>query len=113
MKLIDTKAVITISSQAALRLEFLLSKNNFKYIRLGLTSKGCSGLTYKMCYSNVKEKFDELVEQKNIKMLIAPNVLMHVIGTKMDFVTDNLKSEFVFSNPNSKGECGCGESFTI
>jgi iron-sulfur cluster assembly protein len=66
-----------------------------------------------LCYSNVKEKCDELVEQNNIKILVAPNVLMHVIGTKMDFVTDNLKSEFVFTNPNSKGNCGCGESFNV
>ncbi|KAH1090929.1 hypothetical protein J1N35_018186 [Gossypium stocksii] len=56
-------------------------------------------------------KFDELVEDKGIKILIDPKALMHVIGTKMDFVDDKLRFEFIFINPNSKGQCGCGESF--
>ncbi|XP_020528837.1 iron-sulfur assembly protein IscA-like 1, mitochondrial isoform X3 [Amborella trichopoda] len=58
-----------------------------------------------------KGKFDELVEDKGVKILIDPKALMHVIGTQMDFVDDTLKSEFIFINPNSKGQCGCGESF--
>jgi iron-sulfur cluster assembly 1 len=52
------------------------------------------------------------VEADGIKVLIDPGALMHVIGTKMDYVEDRLKSEFVFINPNAKGTCGCGESFT-
>lgn len=62
-------------------------------------------------YSEEKGKFDELVEEKGVKVLIDPKALMHVIGTKMDYIDDPLRSEFVFINPNSKGECGCGESF--
>ncbi|OWM90915.1 hypothetical protein CDL15_Pgr027402 [Punica granatum] len=58
-----------------------------------------------------KGKFDELTEDKGVKILIDPKALMHVIGTKMDFVDDKLRSEFIFINPNSKGQCGCGESF--
>ncbi|KAF8395389.1 hypothetical protein HHK36_019335 [Tetracentron sinense] len=58
-----------------------------------------------------KGKFDELIEDKGVKILIDPKALMHVIGTKMDFVDDKLRSEFIFINPNSKGQCGCGESF--
>ncbi|KAF6165945.1 hypothetical protein GIB67_012842 [Kingdonia uniflora] len=60
---------------------------------------------------NEKGKFDELIEDKGVKILIDPKALMHVIGTKMDFIDDTLRSEFVFINPNSKGQCGCGESF--
>ncbi|PHT37459.1 Iron-sulfur assembly protein IscA-like 1, mitochondrial [Capsicum baccatum] len=60
---------------------------------------------------NEKGKFDELIEEKGVKVLIDPKALMHVIGTKMDFVDDKLRSEFIFINPNSKGQCGCGESF--
>ncbi|URE24926.1 iron-sulfur assembly protein, partial [Musa troglodytarum] len=66
-------------------------------VKLGATSPIC--------------KFDELVEDKGVKILVDPKALMHVIGTKMDFVDDALKSEFIFINPNSKGQCGCGESF--
>ncbi|KAI3419447.1 Fe-S_biosyn domain-containing protein, partial [Psidium guajava] len=58
-----------------------------------------------------KREFDELVEDKGVKILVEPKALMHVIGTKMDFVDDKLRSEFIFINPNSKGQCGCGESF--
>ncbi|KAJ8440757.1 hypothetical protein Cgig2_005488 [Carnegiea gigantea] len=90
-------------------------------------------LTFASCIecSDEKGKFDELVEDKGVKILIDPKALMHVIGTKMDFVDDKLshlngrnhdlsdacvhhcgfRSEFIFINPNSKGQCGCGESF--
>ena len=48
-----------------------------------------------------------------VKVFVDPKALMHVVGTEMDFVDDRLKAEFVFTNPNSKGECGCGESFNV
>ncbi|WRX24754.1 FeS cluster biogenesis - like 3 [Theobroma cacao] len=63
------------------------------------------------CLTEEKGKFDELIEDKGVRILIDPKALMHVIGTKMDFVDDKLRSEFIFINPNSKGLCGCGESF--
>jgi iron-sulfur cluster assembly protein len=59
-----------------------------------------------------KNPFDELVEAKGVRVLIDPAALMHVLGTRMDWQEDKLRSEFVFINPNSKGSCGCGESFT-
>ena len=65
-----------------------------------------------MNYADERGKFDELVESEGVKVLIEPNALMHVIGSTVDLVSDRLKSEFVFNNPNSKGDCGCGESFT-
>ena len=65
------------------------------------------------CAQTCRGKFDELVESDGVKVIIDPGALMHVIGTKMDFVTDRLRSEFVFENPNAKGECGCGESFNV
>jgi len=58
------------------------------------------------------EKFDEEVEAHGIRILIDSKALLHIIGTKMDFVEDRIKREFVFENPNAKGTCGCGESFT-
>lgn len=106
-----SKQVLLLSNSAISRLRSLSGK--YEYIRLGLKTKGCSGLSYELSYTNTKEKFDELVEQRDVRILIAPNVLMHVIGTQMDFVSNRLTSEFVFNNPNSKGECGCGESFKV
>ena len=80
-------------------------------------------MTYTMNYAEDgdKGKFDEVVEHRlkdsengdTVKVIIDPAALMHVIGTKMDFVSDKLRSEFVFQNPNAKGECGCGESFNV
>ncbi|KAH0892159.1 LOW QUALITY PROTEIN: hypothetical protein HID58_054588, partial [Brassica napus] len=60
-----------------------------------------------------KGKFDELVEEKVVRILVEPKSLMHVIGTKMDFIDDKLRyaNPFVFINPNHQGQCGCGESF--
>lgn len=68
-------------------------------------------MSYTLNYADDKGKFDEIVEDKGVKILIDPKALMHVIGTKMDYLDDKMKSEFVFINPNSKGQCGCGESF--
>ena len=59
-----------------------------------------------------KGKLDELVEQHGVKVLVDSKAVMHLVGTRMDFVSDRIKEEFVFENPNSKGACGCGESFT-
>jgi len=58
-------------------------------------------------------KLDEVITEKNVRVIVDSGALMFLIGTEMDFVEDEIRSEFVFNNPNSKGECGCGESFTV
>lgn len=56
---------------------------------------------------------DEVVEEKGVKVVVDKKALMFIVGTEMDFVDDEIKSEFVFNNPNVKGTCGCGESFHL
>jgi iron-sulfur cluster assembly accessory protein len=66
-----------------------------------------------MNYTDQKEKLDEEVNTGEIKVFVDNKAVMYLLGTQMDYVEDELKSEFVFINPNSKGSCGCGESFNV
>ncbi|KAL7478644.1 hypothetical protein ACHAW6_004403 [Cyclotella cf. meneghiniana] len=124
---------ITVTPAAASRIHHLISQHNQTRnddlaigIRLGTKKRGCNGLSYTLDYAyenhSQKHKRDEAMEIQfddsnapgnGLKVFIEPMALMNVIGTKMDFVDDEMSSEFTFTNPNSKGECGCGESFNV
>jgi len=108
------KQALELTESAAARIKALLERNAKPYLKIGIRSRGCNGMTYTMNYADEgdRKKFDELVDQRGVKIIIEPNALMSIIGTKMDYVSDRLRSEFVFENPNAKAECGCGESFT-
>lgn len=108
-------APITISDSAALRIKELMSARGKPSagIKVGVRSRGCSGLSYTIEYADEVGKFDEVVEEKGVKVLIDPKAIMFLIGTEMDFVEEKLKNGFTFINPNEKGRCGCGESFHV
>jgi iron-sulfur cluster assembly protein len=82
-------------------------------IRIGVRSKGCSGLSYTLEFADEKSPFDEVVEAHGVTLLIDPKAMMFILGTEMDYVEEQLQSGFVFRNPNEKGRCGCGESFHV
>ena len=109
------KAPITITDNAAARVQALLSARGKPSagIRVGVKKGGCSGLSYVIEYADDLQKFDEVVEDKGIKVIIDPKAIMYLIGTEMDYVEEKLKSGFIFRNPNEKGRCGCGESFHV
>ena len=82
-------------------------------IRLGVRSTGCSGMSYQLDLAREIEPGAEVVEADGVKLVIDPKALMFVLGTEVDFVKEGLNEAFRFRNPNIKGECGCGESFTV
>lgn len=108
-------APLTITDAAADRVKALLDKRGKPSagIRIGVRSKGCSGLSYTLEYADEVSEFDETVEHNGVTVLIDPKATMFILGTEMDFVQDKMQSGFVFRNPNEKGRCGCGESFHV
>ena len=108
-------APITITDQAAERIKALMAQREKPAlaVRVGIRTRGCSGMAYTIEYADEVSKFDEVVEEKGVKVLIDPKAIMFLIGTEMDFVEDKFKSGFTFRNPNEKGRCGCGESFHV
>ncbi|CAP37524.2 Protein CBG20529 [Caenorhabditis briggsae] len=121
LKARQTRAALTLTNEAVSRIRVLLAQqNNANALKIGVRQKGCNGLTYTLEYAREKQKFDEEVEQlKNFhfagrnQSLVEPKAQLSLLGSEMDYVTDKLSSEFVFRNPNIKGTCGCGESFSI
>ena len=107
--------VITLTDAAAARAKALLAKGDGKAtgLRVGVKSKGCSGLSYSIEYAEAKGPHDEVVEDKGVTIFVDPRATMFILGSEMDYVEDKLQSGFVFRNPNEKGRCGCGESFRV
>ena len=108
-------SVLSLTDAAAERVKALLARRGKPSVgvRVGIRTKGCSGLSYTIEYADEKGKFDEVVEQKGVTVLIDPKAVMFLIGTQMDYVEEKLKSGFTFVNPNEKARCGCGESFHV
>ncbi|KAG1865512.1 hypothetical protein DFJ58DRAFT_714731 [Suillus subalutaceus] len=109
----STKAVLSMTPTAIQRLRGLLNSPTPQLIRISVRNKGCAGLSYHLDYVEKPEKFDEVVHQDGIKVLIDSKALFSIIGSEMDWKEDALSSKFVFNNPNIKDACGCGESFTV
>lgn len=112
-RLRELKAPMLITESAANRVKELLAKkgDDIVGVRIGVRTRGCNGLSYTMNYATGPEKFEDVVVDKGVTVIIESKALLHVVGTTMDYATDELSAEFVFHNPNAKGMCGCGESF--
>jgi iron-sulfur cluster assembly protein len=108
------KSPITITDSALQQIKILLEKRGKSSlgIRIGLKTKGCSGLSYTIEYADKKNPMDdEVILDEATSIFIDPKAIMFILGTEMDFKQDKLQSGFEFNNPNEKGRCGCGKSF--
>ena len=110
-----SEQIIKLSDNAATRIKYIMSKaeNSAIGVRVGVKSGGCAGMSYIMEYAKEAKKNEEVIEDKGVKVFIAPNAVMYLLGTEMDYKTDKFSSQFVFKNPNETERCGCGESFKV
>ncbi|HLI10597.1 MAG TPA: iron-sulfur cluster assembly accessory protein [Alphaproteobacteria bacterium] len=107
--------MITLTDVAAERVKALIAKSDkpVQGLRIGVRTRGCSGLSYFVEYADAPKKFEDIITDKGVKIFIDPASVMFLLGTVMDYVEGKLQSGFVFSNPNEKSRCGCGESFSV
>jgi iron-sulfur cluster assembly protein len=106
---------ITLTELAAEKVQGMLSRRGTPEaaVRLGVTTSGCSGFSYKLEYADQLEEGDLEYEQHGVRLVIDEKSLLTMDGTQMDYETKQFKSGFKFTNPKTKEECGCGESFKV
>ncbi len=108
-------APITVTEDAARRIAEIIAKAPVPAagVRLTTPKRGCSGLAYSLDYVQEAKPGDEAVATPGGTLFIDGGSLMYLIGSRMDWKEDDFAAGFVFENPNAKGSCGCGESFTV
>ncbi|WP_242096380.1 iron-sulfur cluster assembly accessory protein [Sphingomonas sp. CROZ-RG-20F-R02-07] len=82
-------------------------------VKLSTPKRGCSGLAYSVDYVTEAKPFDERIDTPGGTLFVDGGSILYLIGSTMDWVEDDFTAGFVFQNPNAKGACGCGESFTV
>lgn len=108
-------AAVILTPSAEQRIADLMAKapEGTIGVRLSTPRRGCSGLAYSVDYVSGETKFDEKIETPGGTFYIDGASVLYLIGSTMDWVEDDFTAGFVFNNPNAKGSCGCGESFTV
>jgi len=82
-------------------------------LRLGIKTTGCSGLAYVLEFVDEVNPDDQIIELKGVNVIVDGKSAVYLDGVELDFAREGLNEGFTFNNPNAKGECGCGESFTV
>ena len=108
-------AALTLSPSAEARIAELMSRapEGTVGVKLSTPRRGCSGLAYSVDYVSSENAFDEKIVTPGGTFYVDGGSILYLIGSRMDWVEDDFTAGFVFENPNSKGSCGCGESFTV
>jgi iron-sulfur cluster assembly protein len=108
-------APLTLTDSARARIADLIARapGPVAGVRLSTPRRGCSGLAYSIDYVEVPKPGDEAIETEAGTLYVDGASLLYLIGSVMDWQEDDFTAGFVFQNPNAKGSCGCGESFTV
>ena len=108
-------AVMSLSDAAAGRVKAIVDNagGDAQGIRVGIKKGGCAGMEYAIDMVTVANPKDDLVEHQGAKVWVAPEAVLYLLGTLMDFEVTTLRSGFTFNNPNQTSACGCGESVEL
>jgi iron-sulfur cluster assembly protein len=105
---------ISLTPSAVERVQSYLAKRGHGLgLRVGVRKTGCSGYAYVIDYADSIDPDDKVFDEQGIKVIVNNDSLKLIDGTEVDFVKQGINEAFKFRNPNSKGECGCGESFSV
>lgn len=105
---------ITLTEKAANRVRtYLTQRGKGEGLRLGIKTVGCSGKAYVVDYADTIEPGDRVFESHGVKVIVNEQNLPFLDGTEVDYARQGLSEGFQFNNPNVKGQCGCGESFSV
>ena len=109
--------MIKVSPDAQKKVSQLMLDEGFNpiddFVRVGVKSGGCSGLSYDLSFDNSKSAQDRLFEDNQIKILVDKKSLLYLLGTTLEYSGGLNGKGFVFNNPNAERTCGCGESFSL
>lgn len=83
------------------------------YVRVGVKSGGCSGLSYDLKFDNSHQDDDKVFEDNGVKIIVDKKSFLYLIGTTLEYSGGLNGTGFVFNNPNANRTCGCGESFSL
>lgn len=108
-------AALTLTPSAQARIAALMADapEGAVGVKLSTPRRGCSGLAYSVDYVTEADPFDERIDTPGGTLFVDGGSILYLIGSRMDWVEDDFTAGFVFHNPNAKGTCGCGESFTV
>ncbi|MCL2566614.1 MAG: iron-sulfur cluster assembly accessory protein [Alphaproteobacteria bacterium] len=109
------KQIISLTETAIAKIKDIIAKRDSKPLglRVSLKTKGCSGLSWSLDFIDEVNPKDEHMSESGVDIYIDPKAVLFVLGSIVDYVKNDLEEGFIFSNPNEKGRCGCGESFTV
>ena len=108
-------AALTLTPAAEARIADLMTRAPAGSIGVKLSTprRGCSGLAYSVDYVSDAKPFDERIDTPGGTLFVDGGSILYLVGSRMDWVEDDFAAGFTFENPNAKGACGCGESFTV